>query len=418
MPKRARVTVDEMVSDTAERHDAADTTYRRPLLTVFLSWLWVMAGANLAAPLYGVYAGEFDFSGIVLTTVFATYAVTLVATLLVGGRLADRFGRRPVILAGVVVAAVALVVFTSAAATWWLYTARALQGVAVGLISGPATAALVEIDPQREQARPALLAGLAQAIGSGVGPLLSGCLAQWAPAPLQTGYLVGLAGTAVAAGFTWALPDRRRGEEPWRMQWPRVPHDLRADFVRLGLTAGLVWASLALYLSVVPSYVAGLLSTDNLALLGANSALACFTSAGTQIWSRGRGGDRRRRQALGLLLLATGLVLMIVSSLTQSLVTVVLGAVVTGIGHGLGFLHAQDELNTVAPAQRRAEVSAAFVCCIYVLVGGSVVGVGVLEEVTSLTHAVGLVGGALTLGALAAAGWQTRTWWAQRDSNP
>jgi hypothetical protein len=73
--------------------------YRRPLLTVFLGWLWVMAGANLAAPLYSVYADEFGFSSIVLTTVFATYAVTLVATLLVAGRLADRIGRRPVILA-------------------------------------------------------------------------------------------------------------------------------------------------------------------------------------------------------------------------------------------------------------------------------------------------------------------------------
>lgn len=422
MPKPAAVTFGEMVSDTARHIDTTDTAYRRPLLTVFLGWLWVMAGANLAAPLYAVYAGDYHFSGVVLTTVFATYALTLVATLLVGGRLADRFGRRPVILAGLVVAAAALVVFTAASGTWWLYAARALQGVAVGLISGPATAALVEIDPMRDRARPALLAGLAQAVGSGLGPLLSGPLAQWAPAPLHTGYLVGLVGTALAAGFVWALPERHHGDEPWRMQWPRVPHDIRVDFARLGLTAALVWASLALYLSVVPSYVAGLLSTTNLALLGANSALACFASAGAQIWTRGRGGDRRRWQALGLGLLAAGLVLLVVSSLTHSLVTVLLGAVVTGIGHGLGFLHAQDELNSVAPGERRAEVSAAFVCCIYVLVGGSVVGVGVLEEVAGLTRAVGLVGGILTLGALAAAGWQAPIgWgrrWAQRDSNP
>src|SRR4051794_1144859 len=237
MPKRDLATVDEMPIDITHRHATADTGYRRPLLTVFLGWLWVTAGANLAAPLSAVYADEYDFSGIVLTTVFATYAVTLVGTLLVGGRLADRFGRRPVILAGLAVAAVALVVFTAASSTWWLYAARALQGVAVGLVSGPATAALVEIDPQRDRARPALLAGLAQAVGSGLGPLLSGSLAQWAPAPLHTGYLVGLAGIAVAAGFAWTLPEGRRGVEPWRMQWPRVPEAVRVDFARLGLTA-------------------------------------------------------------------------------------------------------------------------------------------------------------------------------------
>src|SRR5262249_61217570 len=71
-----------------------DHDYRRPLLTVFLGWLWVMAGANVAAPLYSVYAERFGFTSIVLTTVFATYAVTLVATLLVGGRLPDPFGPR------------------------------------------------------------------------------------------------------------------------------------------------------------------------------------------------------------------------------------------------------------------------------------------------------------------------------------
>ena len=122
MPKPAAVTVLGMVSDTARPADTASTAYRRPLLTVFLGWLWVMAGANLAAPLYAVYAGEYHFSGVILTTVFATYAVTLVATLLVGGRLADRFGRRPVILTGLVVAAAALLVFTSASTTWWWWT--------------------------------------------------------------------------------------------------------------------------------------------------------------------------------------------------------------------------------------------------------------------------------------------------------
>jgi predicted MFS family arabinose efflux permease len=385
----------------------SEVAYVRPLLTVFLGWLWVMAGVNFAAPLYEVYAGTFGFGGIVRTTVFAVYAVTLVATLLLCGRIADRFGRRPVILAGMLVACVALAVFAAAQSTGWLYAARALQGVGVGLISGPATAALVELDPQREARRPAMLAGVAQAAGSGLGPVISGCLAQWAPDPLRLSYLLGLVGTVIAAGFVYFLPQREHGEEPWRIQRPRVGADIRADFLRVGLTAGLVWGSLALYLSVVPSYVAELLSTDNLAVLGANSALACFASAGTQVWARRRGSRVHRSQAIGLGLLATGLVLLVASSLSHSLVTVLLGAVLTGVGHGYAFLHAQDEVNGIAPGNRRAEVTAAFVCCIYVLVGGSAIAIGLLEELTGLTTGVCVVGGALTLGALVTAKWQT-----------
>jgi len=389
------------------RRRESEVAHVRPLLTVFLGWLWVMAGVNLAAPLYAVYAGRFGFDGIVLTTVFAVYAVTLVATLLLCGRVADRFGRRPVILAGMLVACVALVVFAVAQSTGWLYAARALQGVAVGLISGPATAALVEIDPEREARRPAMLAGVAQAAGSGLGPVISGCLAQWAPEPLHLSYLLGLVGTVGAAGFICALPEREHGEEPWRIQWPRVGEEIRADFLRVGLTAGLVWGSLALYLSVVPSYVAELLSTGNLAVLGANSALACLASATTQVWARRRRSQVHRSQTIGLRVLATGLVLLIVSSLTHSLVTVLLGAVLTGVGHGQAFLHAQDEVNGIVPGNRRAEVTAAFVCCIYVLVGGSAIAIGLLEELSGLTTGVCIVGGVLTIGSLVTAGWQS-----------
>lgn len=375
--------------------------------TVFLAWLWLMAGANLAAPLYARYAEEFGFPAIVLTTVFAAYAVTLVLTLLACGRVADRFGRRPVITTGLGVGLLALLVFAAANAPVWLYAARALQGVAVGLVSGPSTAALVELDPDPGSGRPALLAGLAQAVGSGTGPLLAGSLAQVAPWPLHLSFLVGGAVTVAWLVLVRLVPEPgERSSEPWRMQWPRVPHDIRTHFWRLGLTGGLVWASLALYLSVVPSYVAELLHTRNLALIGANSALACFASALTQIGAQRHPTPRRQTQGVGLGVLAIGLVLLVVSAAAGLLALVLLAAAVIGVGHGVTFLRAQDELNALAPPAQRGEISAAFVCCIYALVGSAVVGVGLLAELLPLTHAVQVVGAVLAVGSVAAAAWQ------------
>jgi predicted MFS family arabinose efflux permease len=374
-----------------------------------------MAGANLAAPLYERYAEEFGFPAIVLTTVFATYAVTLVLTLLTCGRLADRFGRRPVITAGLGVGVLALLVFAVAHATLWLYAARALQGVAVGLVSGPSTAALVELDPDPESGRPALLAGLAQAVGSGTGPLVAGALAQVAPSPLHLSFLIGAAVTVAWLALVWLVPEPvDRSAEPWRMQWPRVPPDIRAHFWRLGLTGGLVWASLALYLSVVPSYVAELLHTRDLALIGANSALACFASAVAQIVAQRRSTPRRLTQAAGLVVLAAGLVLLVVSAAVGVLALILLAALVIGVGHGVTFLRAQDELNAIAPPAQRGEISAAFVCCVYAVVGTAVIGVGILAQALPLTGSVQIVEAVLAVAALAAGSWQ----WAQRDSNP
>ena len=112
----------------------------RPLLTVWGTWLVLMAGANVAAPLYAVYATRYGFSSFVLTAIFTVYAVVLVPTLLIFGRVSDRYGRRPVMLAGVLAGAAGLIVFAAARDTAWLFAARALQGLAVGIVSGAATA--------------------------------------------------------------------------------------------------------------------------------------------------------------------------------------------------------------------------------------------------------------------------------------
>jgi hypothetical protein len=76
--------------------------------------------------------------------------------------------------------------------------------------------------------------------------------------------------------------------------------------------------------------------------------------------------------------------------------------------HGLTFLDAQAELNGMAPVDRRGEVTAAFIVCIDVLVGGSVVGAGLLGLGLTLQWAVGSVALILVLAALATAVWQWR----------
>jgi MFS family permease len=388
----------------------------RPLLTVWLAWLTLMTGANLGTPLYPVYAARFGFSSLVLTLVFAVYAVVLVPALLLFGRLSDRFGRRPVVLAGLTTAAAALVVFAAAESTAWLFAARALQGLAVGMVSGAAAAALVELDPQRDGERPALLAGLAQAIGSGLGPLVAGTLAEWAPAPRQLCFLVLLGATALAGLFVLSLPEPAgRAREPWRIQWPRVPAEIRAAFARTTLTAATVWATLALFLSIVPSYASQLLGTHNLALFGAIGATALAASCLAQVVAKRRGGDARRRQVVGLVAVAAGLVVLALAAPLHSLAALLGGAVSAGAGHGLTFLSAQDELNTIAPAKRRGEVTAAFICGIYALVATAVIASGLLDLWVSLSVAVGVAAAAVAATALACAVWQAT---AARVSRP
>src|SRR3954447_26446773 len=139
---------------------------RAPFLVVAAAWFAMMAGTNLATPLYAIYEREFGFSGAVLTLVFATYALALAPSLLLFGQLSDRLGRRRVMAAGFATATAGLVLFALASGLAWLFAARAVQGLAVGMISGAAAAALVELDPVPQEDRAALFAALAQAGGS------------------------------------------------------------------------------------------------------------------------------------------------------------------------------------------------------------------------------------------------------------
>jgi MFS family permease len=382
----------------------------RRLIGLWVAWLVLIAGANLASPLYHVYAARFGFSPLVLTAIFSTYALVLVPALVVFGRLSDRFGRRPVLASGLGTACVGLILFAAAQGEGWLFAARAVQGLAVAMVSGPATAALVELDPDGSRRRAALGAGLAQTLGSALGPVFAGVLAEFGPYSLQLSYLVVLVLTVGAAVIVLRLPEARSGaREPWRPQWPRVPAAIRRPFLRVALTGGVGWAAISLYLSVVPSYAASLLETHALALLAAVATTALLASSTAQGLVVRQAGSWRRDQALGCVLVAVGMAGLIVAAPIGSFAVLLLGALVAGAGQGLAFLTAQEELNELAPDERRGEVTAAFIAVTYACVAGFVIAAGFLALALSFERAVEAVAAALIVVALGTAAWHAIT---------
>jgi MFS family permease len=251
---------------------------------------------------------------------------------------------------------------------------------------------------------------LAQAGGSALGPLAAGVLAEWAPDPLRLCYLLALGVTLVAGALVLRLPEQRDSErEPWRPQWPRVPAERRGAFFRVGLTAGAVWAAMALFLSIGPSYSERLLGTQNLAVVAAIAAAGLVASFAAQAAMERVSGSHRRDQALGCILLALGLGAVVAAGPSGSIALLVLGVIAAGAGHGIGFLSAQQELNELAPDERRGEVTAAFIACIYALVASFVIASGLVGSVFSLDTSVEAVGSALIAVALGVAAWHTAT---------
>ncbi|MDL4775144.1 MULTISPECIES: MFS transporter [Thermomonosporaceae] len=345
----------------------------------------LLAGTNIPTPLYRGYQREFGFSPLTVTLIFGVYVTTLIPALLIAGPLSDAIGRRRVLLPAVGLAAIGTLTFALADGTTWLFAARVLQGAAMGAASGVLTAVLTEQEPGGDRRRAALVTTAASVGGMGAGPLLSGLLAQYAPAPRVLAYLVELVLLTVAAVVVAAIPEQRT-RTPWRPRRPKIPGSMRRVFATAGTASFLAFMVNGLFLTLVPTYVGTLSGSGNLALSGGAATLMLGCSGIAQVAAYGR--QPQPLLTSGLALLAGGLVLLAVAGSAASLPLMLVATAGAGAGLGLTFLGALTEINQTAPADRRAEVTSSFYVIVYLGVGVPVIGVGFLATQTGLLPAV------------------------------
>jgi MFS family permease len=353
--------------------------------------LILLTGTNLPTPLYRGYAARFGFSPLVVTLIFAAYAAVLIPSLLVAGPLSDALGRRSVLLPALGAAALGSLAFALAGSTAWLFAARILQGLAVGAASGPLTAALTELEPHGDRRRAALVSTVASVGGLGLGPVLAGLLAQYAPAPRVLPFVLEIALLVPAAAAIGTLPAAATRTR-WRPRRPEIPAALRPLFATSGTASFLAFAVVGLFLTLIPTYVATLSGSRNLFLGGAAVALLLTCSAVAQLL--GYGKPFRTLELIGLPLLAIGLVLLALAGGLSSLPLLLTATVVAGVGQGLAFLGGLTAVNQAAPAERRADVISSFYVILYLGVGLPVIGVGFLAASIGLLVAVQYFAGA------------------------
>ena len=116
----------------------ADAPPRLAFAGVAFAFLVTMLGTTLPTPLYPGYQTAFGFSQLIITVIFAAYAVGVIAALLVAGRWSDQLGRRPLLFAGLTAAALSDLVFLGAEGLSSLLAGRVLSGMSAGIFTGTA----------------------------------------------------------------------------------------------------------------------------------------------------------------------------------------------------------------------------------------------------------------------------------------
>lgn len=372
----------------------------------------MLMGSTLLTPLYLLYQRAFGFSEVTLTLIYAVYVLGNLCALFFFGRLSDQIGRRRASLPAMGLAAVATLVFLGADSTVWLVVGRVLSGLAIGIASGTAAAWIAELVPGDDKAGASALAAIGNLAGIGVGPLLAGVLAQYAPAPLAASYVVYLVVLAFVAWQVALLPEtvarpaRRLRDLSFRVRLG-VPREISKRFLSPAVAAFATFALGGYYAALAPGLLSQDLGLASPAIAGAVVAELFLVAALAVVATRRLQSAPAMLSGLALLVPSVGCLLGAQSY--ASLALLIVGTLIGGIAMALGYRGTLQVINEIAPASQRAEVISSYLIVCYLGNSLPVIGVGVLAAI--LGHRAAHDVFAATIAALAAvafiSGWHT-----------
>ncbi|HUP22475.1 MAG TPA: MFS transporter [Thermoanaerobaculia bacterium] len=161
-------------------------------------------GAFLVLALLPFYAQELGASALEVGALVAAFAVAQTASVPFWGRASDRFGRRPVILLGLVIASGGYLAFAFASSLEALLLSRLAQGLGGGTVAA-VFAYVADVVPAQHRAERLGWLTAATSAAAMVGPLLGSFATRYDPS-LPGLVVAGLGVIAVALAW-WLLPE-------------------------------------------------------------------------------------------------------------------------------------------------------------------------------------------------------------------
>lgn len=238
---------------------------KSPLLVLFAAVLVDMIGFGIVLPLLPYYAESMGASPLAVTMLIASFSAMQLAAAPLWGRVSDRRGRRPLLVAGLFASAVSYLIFGLATSLWMLLLSRLAAGAAGGTVS---VAQAYVADSTTGEQRAAGLGHLGAASGLGImlGPAIGGFFSHWGlgvPGYVAAGlcFLNGIAAIVLLPETFPTAGKEEVGESPrpepvefreWVRSFTRYPLSLLLSVYFLGISSfTAMTAILALYLERV-----------------------------------------------------------------------------------------------------------------------------------------------------------------------
>jgi hypothetical protein len=354
------------------------------------------ASSSAATPLYRLYQQSMHLTPFWITIVFAVYVASLLAGLLTVGGLSDYVGRRPAILAALLLNAAAMLLFAEARDVGQLILARAVQGLCVGTGTTALGAAILDTT----RARGPLLNSVTAFLGMTAGSLGAAALITFAPDPLHRVYEVLLGLTALMIALLSLMPEstpRKAGALASLRPHIGVPRQSRSVLIRLTPANVAAWALGGLYLSLMPTVVATAMGVVS-PWIGGVVVSALMLTAAIAV------AAFREWPARRLILTGTGTLSLGVAvsmfGIQQQVAALLAGTVIAGAGFGSTFSGTLRALLPTAEPDQRAGLLSAFYVQSYLAFSLPAVAAGLSVPLIGLSTAANLYGGVIIVLAV------------------
>ncbi len=287
------------------------------LPVLFVTAFVDMVGLTMVIPLLPFYATEYGASAALVGVLVSAFSVAQLVVAPAWGRFSDRYGRRPAILAGLTVTALAYLLFSAAESVTALLVSRVVQGLGAGTI-GVVQAYVADASAPEQRTKSLGWLSAVTSLGAVAGPAFGSAMVALGgrPAPGLGAALLSL----LVAAFAWRFLRESRETTLTGSH----PHDYAAT--SRGAVAGVVsrWSEPSSRLIWIYAVAIGafygtiqtvpLLLMDRFAVTERNIGYFVMYLGGMGVVARtlvlGPAVDRLgevRLSRLGILLLATGL---------------------------------------------------------------------------------------------------------------
>ena len=307
-------------------------------------------GGNQFTPLLLLYRHLGGYSEVTVDAFLGAYVLGLIPGLLVGGPLSDRHGRKPVLWWGTLLSAISSAVLCGPG-EGWIYAGRFATGIAVGVAMAVGSSWLKELADRAGARSGARRASLSLTAGFALGAGAAGVLAQWAPWPMVTPYVLHVLVTLpVLVALRPVGETRVAGREGSLWSDLRVPAAGHRRFCWVVLPmAPWIFGAAGLAYAVTPQLVSAQVGQWGLLYATVLTVATLGTGFAVQPLAKRLDSTRTARAILtAMVVMVAGVLVAAANAVALQPVLGLVAAVILGAGYGVALVSGLQEVQRIA----------------------------------------------------------------------